>query len=1184
MADLVLGLAKSAVEGTVSMTKTAIEEEEKIQKSVKRDLMLISDEFETMNSFLRVIGDRITNDMTRTLVRQVRTTALDVEDCIESVIHLDRSRWWLRMLPFFLPAARSVAALNEVVNDIELLKARIEAMGQRQTRYNHVGDSNPVTQVQQHAVEKTAAFYVLEKARETSKKGNLIDLIRKERGNHPRQVVAVWGTGGDLGMTPIIRKAYMGISIDGADKLFDCRAWVKLTQPFNPHLFLRSLLTQFYASFNPQQGCNVDVRKMMREASMTAAGLEEALVRHFRNKQPRYLVVLEGISSMDEWDSIMAYLPDWKNRSCIIVHTQGIEIASLCVGHSCQCSELKVSELKRFSVDHSVFVFYNESGEEADEEPASGDSLEHVGQQKKFGTFFIEGAFKKNINVVSVWGIAGVGKSSLVKHMRNEVMARYNIKKHGWANVSHPFNLRDLSWRLLLDLHSESLHRILEISDPVQECYDLLHQNSCIIVIDGLQSTEEWDSIEAALVTERFKSHIIVITYEERVAKYCAKSAEFNVKSLEVDDAFKIFREKVCRELKGEEVKAEDGEQNLDPKKIERSKDIIHSYLPEIVPKCGGLPKVIVAVADFLVSQLEKGEDDLIEDRCRRLKDSFMHTIQNNRAFDGLQDMFSWVDSYFHTCPDSLKPCIFYLSIFPINQIIRRRRLVRRWIAEGYSRATKECTAEEKAEEFMSNLVKLCMIQLLDVTTAMDFFRVRMPLCQVNAFFREYIMSQPIEENLVFSLEGRCTVNSQRTGRHLAILDSWDRDKIVFQGIDFSRLRSLTVFGEWRSFFISDKMRLLRVIDLENTSGLTNTDLEMMVKLLSRLKFLSLRGCREITRLPDSLGDLKQLQTLDVRNTSIVELPSTITKLKKLEYVRAGTTVPSGCYELGTVESPPRSRLRTMCKFFRSRPADSGGVEVPRGFGKLPSLHTLGVVNISGSRTGGKVILKNLKKNLTQLHKLGVCGVNQRNSQQLCSAISGHGHLESLSVQLDKKNQDGCLDKISTPPENLRSLKLYGMVGKLPVWIRGLMNLNKLDLRMTTILMQDDIDVLGDLPKLQILSLCCKEFQDGKLQFPKGFEEVYVLEITCNSRLKAVTFADEGAMESVEILRIRCSSVSLLRFTGLEGLEQLTKVSLSGFYDEALKEHLQIQLGTHPNKPVTLKEERHWNQVRPQGY
>jgi len=172
-------------------------------------------------------------------------------------------------------------------------------------------------------------------------------------------------------------------------------------------------------------------------------------------------------------------------------------------------------------------------------------------------------------------------------------------------------------------------------------------------------------------------------------------------------------------------------------------------------------------------------------------KDNFVSEL---KAEPSLQDLFVWLLSYFHSCPDVLKPCIFYLSIFPLNHIIRRKRLVRRWIAEGYSRDSKESTAEKNGETSFSKLVNLSMIQAprTTETSAEQNCCKRMPLCQANGFFREYIVSQSMEDNLVFALEGHCDKNLQRTGRHLAIERSWDRDPNVYESIDFARLRSLT--------------------------------------------------------------------------------------------------------------------------------------------------------------------------------------------------------------------------------------------------------------------------------------------------------------------------------------------------------------------------------------------------------
>ncbi|KAJ1276341.1 hypothetical protein BS78_05G207300 [Paspalum vaginatum] len=1296
MADLVLGLAKSAVEGTLTAAKSAIEEEEKLKKTMQRDLMIISDEFEMMRSFLNVAKGRATDEMVRTLVRQVRNMALEVEDCIESAVLVDikKSNWWRRLLlSCCMLAVAPAAPLDDVVTAIELLKSRVEAMGQRNERYmSIVGDSGskPTTEkAHQKAVADAAAAAaaaaagILNEARDAKKKHDsprdLTELINNIDDALPLQVISVWGAAGDLGVASIIKKT---CDDPGICKNFRFRAWVKLMHPFNSREFIRSLLLQFCTNYCSQQGSSVD---LLDPAEVMIAD-QDVLIKEFmkRVSHRRYLVFLEDVPSAFDWEAVRVYLPDKKKGSCIVVHTQQLEVASLCVGQS-HC----VLELEQFSPDHSVFVFFNEDKkkkrsrpitnlidlikEDADHTPlrivsvykkvdhleeasivnktcdkypeicekfkyrasvklmhpfdlevfvkilltelyknyclrhgihenflklksalikdfakqalsnqrylifledlSSKDDLEvvrdflpdnkngscvvvHI-KQLEVARLCIPQAqemrtrmaikmrpsmrtrkvsrHKKQMNdienlrsnwaeVRSVFGMAGVGKTYIVKYVYcKQVIIDWrtsSFKKFGWVDVSHPFNIRDFSWRLLLDLYSGSLQHgsMLRIRDPIQECGRLLKKYPCLIVIDGLQSTEEWDCIKTALAIEdnQGQSRIIVVANEESVASHC--SPRWSVEGLEIDDAFELFKK-----------------------------------------TCGGLPKVIVDVAKFIAH--EGWNPNL--DYC------FIQMLETDQGFGSLRDLFSWVHSYFQSCPDSLKPCIFYLSIFPANHNIQRRCLVRRWIAEGYSKDSKENTAEEEGGEFFENLCHRNMVQVSGLTN-LSYYLTRISSCQVNGFVREYIMSRSMEENLVFALEGHCSVNTVHIGRHLTIGSNWDRDISVYRSIDLSRLRSLTVFGKWESFFISDKMRLVRVLDLEDASSVTDADLLLMVKLLPRLKFLSLRGCKEITRLPDSIGGLRQLQTLDIRHTSIVQLPLSINMLQKLQLISAGTTMRIDHYST-TVEEPattttpsaslmaPRdghaslvsSHLWLRRLWARPLPYSyHGGIELPQGIGKMMALNNISVVDVSIAVASGRPILEELK-NLTQLRKLGVSGVNWENGKELCSAISGHPHLETLSVWFDT-NQGGCLDATSPPSDQLENLDLYGHVGKLPAWIKLLSNLRNVTLSLTMITQDED-------------------FQYGELRFMGlgCFRPLLVLEITCNVRLKSVTF-ESGVMWGLEVLKIHCSNVSSLKFSGLKELRKLRQVSLSGSYDEKIKNDLQSQPGEHHSemKPV----------------
>jgi hypothetical protein len=111
----------------------------------------------------------------------------------------------------------------------------------------------------------------------------------------------------------------------------------------------------------------------------------------------------------------------------------------------------------------------------------------------------------------------------------------------------------------------------------------------------------------------------------------------------------------------------------------------------------------------------------------------------------------------------------------------------------------------------------------------------------------------------------------------------------------------------------------------------------------------------------------------------------------------------------------------------------------------------------------------------------------------------------------------GCLEGLTSAPNNLQSLKLYGNLVELPGWVGGLQNLVKLTLRSSRILEHETaLQVLGKLPNLVSLRLRLKPFQGEDLCHtfhPESFLSLTVLELNGIDGLKSVEFEDRAMLQ-----------------------------------------------------------------------
>jgi Leucine-rich repeat (LRR) protein len=577
-----------------------------------------------------------------------------------------------------------------------------------------------------------------------------------------------------------------------------------------------------------------------------------------------------------------------------------------------------------------------------------------------------------------------------------------------------------------------------------------------------------------------------------------------------------------------------------------------------ILNKCNGLPLAIVTIGSFLA-----GQEAISALEWRKLNEHINAELEMNPKMELIRAVL--MKSY-DGLPYYLKPCFLYMSIFPEDCKISRRRLVRRWAVEGYSAEARDKSSMEIAEGYFEELIERSMVL---PTHEKLSSRQKADSCKLHDIIRDISISMSTKENLVFRLEEGCRPNTHGTVRHLAISSNWEGDEGEFQSIvELSSIRSLTLFGKWKPFYISDKMRFLRVLDLEGTKDLTNHCLEHIGKLL-HLRYLSLRDCYGIFCLPDSVGNLSQLEVLDIKRTEIQVLPKTIVRLRKLRYLHAGSGFYSRvsglsnsekCMELLKVQCAACDEIfgtdrtmsrRDMCNLaccaalphikMGIKFGDGAGVAVPRGMCKLKSLRTLRYVHLAW----GNAVVEEIK-GLTGLRKLGVVGISKKNSQNLCLAISKLSLLESLSLR-SRLDLSVFMSDMKTPPENLQSLKLRGQMAELPEWIKGLQNLVKLKLDDTglskdgaALLMQD----IGKLRNLSILSLWEYTYgiTIGEVQFKSGlFMSLKVLDLNYpkGTEFKSVKF-DDKAMPKLEVLRLDIGET--VSFCGLEHLQNIKEI------------------------------------------
>ncbi|KAK3429484.1 hypothetical protein EUGRSUZ_E00903 [Eucalyptus grandis] len=632
----------------------------------------------------------------------------------------------------------------------------------------------------------------------------------------------------------------------------------------------------------------------------------------------------------------------------------------------------------------------------------------------------------KKQRVIFIWGMGGLGKTSLAKKVIAHDKVKNTFDGIAWACVSQEYHPKDILVGILVKLIPDQRERVMNMMDDelFKTLYEIQQEKRCMVVLDDIWTKEAWDSLQAAFPIKNMRSKLLITTRNKEVAEYIDPQGLFHEpRCLSNQESWDLLKKWAFLKTK---VITED------------MKKLAH----ELLKKCVGLPLAIIVLGGLLAVNEWKTIHEKI-----------------NLHFSDKSDVSKVLALSYDDLPWHLKPCFLYLSSFPEDAEIPATKVLYMWIAEGFVLLNaydkeREISVEEVAEQYLTELVNRGMVQVrFSLSGKIKSYHLHdliRDLCISKALQESFLSILNIQQDnetencsasMAIKVESSCKIRRLSLNRNVIMSLKASRRTLV-------HLRTLMSFGgvEWESKqfqSIFKDYKFLRVLKLEKLHVMRS--LPRLVGDLVHLRFLSLAGSR-FNDLPQSMGNLVCMEFLDLLVRSYVEvtMPNVLWKMRRLRYL----CLP---YKFDIKE-----------RFYGSRKKLRLGI--------LKNLRTLR--NFDPKKCDVNDVGK-----LTNLEKPVVLDKYDPIELEIIWQLAEFfwKHLRSLSFYFRNSYYlwtEGELSKISNCPHSCNKLSFLGKIEKLPEH-KGLpQQLRKLVLRNSQ-LKEDPMPILEELKNLIFLMLSC---------------------------------------------------------------------------------------------------------------
>ncbi|XP_038722661.1 putative disease resistance protein RGA3 [Tripterygium wilfordii] len=275
--------------------------------------------------------------------------------------------------------------------------------------------------------------------------------------------------------------------------------------------------------------------------------------------------------------------------------------------------------------------------------------------------FLLDPIVGRDIYVIPIVGVGGMGKTTLAKLLYNDQRVDKHFDLKIWVCVSENFDKKQIMVSMLMSLALQN-HGDLDPDQLQKLIQEELNSKTFLLVLDDVWSDDrgKWIEFRDLLEGGAAGSKVIVTTRSASVATTVRTVSSYELKGLSHEQCLSLFKKLAFRE----------GEEDLHPHLKEIGGDI--------VKKCGGLPLAVKTLGTLLYSKSD-------ERYWKFIRDNEIWKLEQKE-----NDILPALRLSYDQMPSHLKSCFSILSIFPKDNDFTSVSLGQVWMAHGLLQSSNE--------------------------------------------------------------------------------------------------------------------------------------------------------------------------------------------------------------------------------------------------------------------------------------------------------------------------------------------------------------------------------------------------------------------------------------------------------------------------------------------------------------